>query len=374
MPEFTRFIRPVDVLFFRGNRLFGEAGSFGESHMPPPPSVAAGALRSALMAERGIDPAEFAAGRIDDPDLGRVDAPGTFRLLEWHLARHDGRRVTALHRPPADLVVKRDDQGELRIERMQPTPPPAGVYSSSATDRLAVLPETARGKPAGGYWLDEAGWAAVLAGKVPAPENLVEQGDLWREDVRTGVGLDPATRGVEEGKLFASQAIAPAQDGDKPTGFVARVRAGDWPAALDLRLGGDGRAAVAEASDWQPPRPDLDAIAREGRARLILTSPGLFPEGWRPGQDGTIEAEGLRARITCAAVSRAETISGFDLAHRRPKPAQRVAPTGSVYWLDDLQASPEALGAWLDAGLWPRDNPDPARRAEGYNRFTLARL
>lgn len=372
MPDNALFIHPVDVLFFRGNRTFGEAGSFGESHMPPPPSVAAGALRSALLVARGIDPAAFAAGKADDPDLGDVDAPGPFTLLDWQLARHDGKTAEALHRPPADLVIKRDDAGDLRIERMQSTPAPAGIASSAATEQLAVLPEVTRGKPVGGYWLNEAGWAAVLGGSTPEPAHLVSTDSLWQNDIRTGVGLHPETRRADDGKLFTTQAIAPVQNGSVQTGFIARVRAGDWPGQLPLRLGGDGRAAIAEPDDWQPSQPDLDAIAREGRGRMILTSPGLFPGGWLPGREGMVEANGLRARITCAAVPRAETISGYDLARRQPKSAQRVAPAGSVYWLEDIEASPAALAEWIDAGLWFGE-ADDARRAEGFNRFTLAR-
>ena len=33
------FIEPLDVLFLRGNQLFGEPGSYGEALMPPWPSV-----------------------------------------------------------------------------------------------------------------------------------------------------------------------------------------------------------------------------------------------------------------------------------------------------------------------------------------------
>ena len=37
------FIEPLDVLYLRGNKLFGDPGSYGESMIPPWPSVAAGA-------------------------------------------------------------------------------------------------------------------------------------------------------------------------------------------------------------------------------------------------------------------------------------------------------------------------------------------
>ena len=49
----SRFIEPLDVLFLRGNQLFGEPGSYGEALMPPWPSVAAGALRTRILADDG---------------------------------------------------------------------------------------------------------------------------------------------------------------------------------------------------------------------------------------------------------------------------------------------------------------------------------
>ncbi|MCG5502081.1 type III-B CRISPR module-associated Cmr3 family protein [Ectothiorhodospira lacustris] len=373
MPDIALFIRPLDVLSFRGNRIFGEAGSYGVSQMPPQPSVAAGALRSALMVSRGIDPHAFAEGRLEDPDLGHRDAPGRFRLTHWQLARHDGLRISPLYRPPSDLVAKRDDEGGLRIERVRPRTRGAGISCSGATPDLAVLPESSRGKPVSGYWLDEQGWSDYLAGQTPAPAHWIPGSELWQTEIRTGVGLEPVRRCADDGKLFTTQAISLMRGNDSTIGFLARVHTADCPARITLRLGGDGHAAEAETVEWQPAQGDLQAMAQAGHARLILTTPGLFTEGWTPGDGaGVIRAPGIRGRITCAAVPRAEIISGYDLALRRPKSARRVAPVGSVYWVAFDEVSPQALADWLDAGLWSTDSLDRHRRAEGYNRFTLA--
>jgi len=80
----------------------------------------------------------------------------------------------------------------------------------------------------------------------------------------------------------------------------------------------------------------------------------------------------VRGRLVSAAVPRAQTVSGWDLAAWQPKPAQRAAPSGSVYWLDQLEATPEALGKLVAAGLWHEPCADPQRRAEGFNRFSFA--
>jgi CRISPR-associated protein Cmr3 len=116
-----RFLEPLDVLFLRGNRLFGDPGSFGESLVPPWPSVAAGALRSQILAQDGTDLAGFAAGREAHPDLGTPDRPGPFTVTAFHLARRgeDGS-VEAIYAAPADLVVAHNDDGTLSVRRLSP--------------------------------------------------------------------------------------------------------------------------------------------------------------------------------------------------------------------------------------------------------------
>ncbi len=60
------FFEPLDVLFLRGNKLFGDPGSFGESLVPPWPSVAAGALRTRMLVDASVDLAAFTCQVPDD--------------------------------------------------------------------------------------------------------------------------------------------------------------------------------------------------------------------------------------------------------------------------------------------------------------------
>lgn len=158
-------------------------------------------------------------------------------------------------------------------------------------------------------------------------------------------------------------------------GFLAAVSGAIPPQAGTVRLGGDGRAAAIRPATASLPETDFDAMARAGKCRLILASPGLFSEGWKlsgTNADGTFHLGEVRGRVACAAVPRAEVVSGWDLARGQPKAAQRAAPTGSVYWLDDLQATPEALRKLAEQGLWSDPCEDASRQAEGFNRVWLA--
>jgi CRISPR-associated protein Cmr3 len=380
----TCFIEPLDVLFMRGNKLFGDPGSYGESLVPPWPSVAAGALRSRMLADAGVDLAAFANGQVDHPSLGTPKQPGTFAVTAFHLARRraDGG-VEPLFAPPADLVLSRDDVDAIQVRSLTPTPLSGGeglkgrasISCSAPLPLLPVLAETQRSKPESGYWLTEAGWRNYLAGKTPAPDQWVISSELWAIDPRVGVGLDAATRRAADGKLFSVQAVAMHPG----VGFLAGVSGAEPPKTGAIRLGGDGRAAALRSAGMELPEPDYSALAAAKRCRLVLTTPGLFQTGWLPTgvtQDAEgayrFALQGVKARLVCAAVPRAEVVSGWDLALWQPKPALRAAPTGAVYWLNELEATEDALRKLAIKGLWDDSCHDPQRRAEGFNRFTFA--
>ena len=390
------FLEPLDVLFLRGNKLFGDPGSFGESLVPPWPSVIAGALRSRMLADdKWVDVAAFARGESPHPALGTPEKPGPFTVTAFHLARKksDGA-VELLIALPADLVVFEDDAGHSVVRALAPTVAAAGLQSSASCPALPVLADPKRSKSVPGYWLTESGWKKYLAGGVPETSDLVTSSALWAIDHRVGVGLDSSTRRAADGRLFSVQAVAMTKQrhrigadrrtgrpllADYDVGFLASVSGAEPPGHGTVRLGGDGRAAAVSAAAHTLPTPDYSAIATASRCRLVLTTPGIFEAGWLPTGvsqtaegDYRFELQGVRARLVCAAVPRFEVASGWDLAKWQPKPAQRTAPAGGVYWMEELEATPEALHKLAERGLWNDPCEDDARRAEGFNRFTLA--
>ena len=373
----TLFLEPLDALILRGNKLFGDAGSYGESMLPPWPSVAAGAIRSRILADSKIDLSAFARSAIEHPELGTPSDPKGFVLRAFHLARRkNGHKDDGIERfmvPPADVSIVEDASGIPAARRAIPTAVASGLHSSNVLPLHPVLAETTRSKSVSGYWLTQSGFANYLNGQLLQAEHLVKSSELWGMDERIGVGLSAATRSVETGKLFTTQAIAFKPD----VGFAAEVTGATPPESGLLRFGGDGRAVAVHKVQPAPITPDIGRIAQSGRLKLVLASPGLFTHGWLPngvgqhGQDYRFDLHGVRGRLVCAAVPRAEVISGWDLAQWQPKPAQRVAPTGSVYWLDEVEATPEALGKLAEQGLWSERCEDALRRAEGFNRLWL---
>lgn len=370
-----RFIQPVDTLSLRGNKLFGAAGDFGESGFPPRPSVLAGALRSLLLAQAGPQIDSFAQGRrLQDTELDRIlgtpVAPGDFVLRGvFPACRGADGQVDLLWPLPSDLLVF--DSGET-VRALEPQSLPQDIQASTPEElpQLAILRQPEAAKPEGGWLLNQAGMAAYLAGLPIKPEHLVKQSSLWAREPRVGIGLSRASRTAEDGKLFTVEHTAPRQPEHNGLAVglaVAVDGAGDrLPSGGFLRLGGDGRAAALTTMPVPAWPSHLDTIRRTGRFKLVLTTPGLFAEGWRP----TLP-DGLAARLVCAATPRFEVISGWDLAAWAPKAAERAVPTGAVYWFEDFAGDPGKLAEWVAGGLWLHDS-DRVRRAEGFNNALLA--
>jgi len=80
-------------------------------------------------------------------------------------------------------------------------------------------------------------------------------------------------------------------------------------------------APLVDPLDWPAPQLGIP------RARVVLLTAAWFADGAAP--------EALAgARVAAAAVGRPVVVSGWDLAAGGPKVARRLAPAGSVYWVE----------------------------------------
>ncbi len=392
----TYYVCPTDTLFVRGNLAFGDSGEHGASLMPPPPSLFAGAFRSALL---GRDAAQLTAfldhGQCTDARLaqclGTPREPGSFRISWLSLAGDTSTTKTATATPeaitplPADLLLM-----DNAFVTLAPRPPMAGVQSAGDLPLRATLLSAKQEKPQGGTFLRGNGLAQHLHGQQPKKSDSVDSKYLFQRDPRLGIGLNTDSRTAEEGQIYTTEGFAfSPQSGsaDKgnatpftSTGFLVGIEgvADLLPDTGLLRLGGDGRSAHYRKVAFKAPTvANLPGASK--RFRLVLQTPALFSQGWFPDgvtqQDGIyhLQGDGFTARLACAALGRREVVSGWDLYQWAPKPTQAAAPAGSVYWFDAFEGDAGKLAAWVARGLWPDDlNPmQQARRAEGYNRALL---
>jgi CRISPR-associated protein Cmr3 len=118
---------------------------------------------------------------------------------------------------------------------------------------------------------------------------------------------------------------------------------------------------------WNCPVEIIDALRRKPeRLRLILATPAIFAEGWRPGwlqpineclvgkPPSDIGKPGPQLKLVGAVVGRWRPISGWSLeaGKRGIKPLRRLAPAGSVFFFDVIDGSNPADWAaahWLSS-------------------------
>ncbi len=358
------FIKPLDVLYLRGNRLFGAGGDDAGAQMPPWPSVAAGAIRSRMLVDAGADLHGFVQGEATLPEqlaasLGTPKEPGAFRLTRFTLAcRGRDGAIEPLLPLPADWLAFGEGDA-LELTRLRPAPLPQGVKAGLETPQVPRMRAEKPGKPVSGIWMTAEGISRWLRDAPLDASDIVVANALWKTDPRLGIAMEPNRRTADEGRIYTTDAVALA-DG---IGFLAEVTGADglMPENGLLRFGGDGRGASVSPASVEWPEPDWGEIERTGRFRLLLTSPGIFPDGWRPSLVG--------ARLAAAAVNRAEVVSGWDVASHAPKPAERCAPTGSVWWFEGFDGDIGALKALAREGI---SCEDKTRYAEGWNHCVVA--
>lgn len=369
MSEFICF-DPLDVLYLRGNRLFG-GGVHGHAQMPPWPSLFAGALASRALAD---------AGRIQEvtrnPD--RTDAVLAQVLGEnWGITSLGLLRGSHTFFPvPADLVIfgSKGNRSLCRVVPRQFVQSFPGVAASNELPFFPVLDNPLREKPETGFWLSEQGLARHLEGELPSSESLVLESELWKIEARLGIALDRETRTAAEGALYTTDAVALGEG----VRFLIGVSGSNLPKEGLVRLGGDGRGARIS-----PPEETVSKSVRDlGRPkagwtafRMILATPGIFPNGWLPpGVDlksHVLRLDGFAAKLMAANFQRPQVISGWDLAQHAPKPARKVVPAGSVYWFRVTEGDTAALESLWERTLFHLCEESPetaARRREGFNR------
>lgn len=123
-------------------------------------------------------------------------------------------------------------------------------------------------------------------------------------------------------------------------------------------LGGERRLAIFiqdKEVDWNIPEHLQQALAGAKWIRMVIITPALFSDGWRPGwldengEGDTPQAKGLRLRLRGATVTRWAPVSGWDLQAHGPKRTRRMVPAGSVYFFEVLSGDPGAYAGetWL---------------------------
>ncbi len=331
----TWIIEPRDSLVLRDGRLAADGVPMRCLPFPWPSSLAGLARTRAGLASDGtfrLTREEALAIEVRGPwlcELGDDDAP-----------------TRTLFPAPRDCVwfgspTGPSSAGPRRRYRLAPAESPSGL--SNLPDGLEVLQprlDLPDGKPARGprFWsfAEMSAWLAnptdyILFQKPPGMPGLtVEE--------RTHVAIQWSSGTAEDGQLFSVEGLRftwrPEQTG--PVRRFALVLGCDDERLAKpdpALLGGEARLSSftpGAAAAWPALPENLTPSSR--RLRVVLVTPGIFANGFVPAGKAF-----AGARLVAAAVDRPQHISGWDFTKPRggaPKKSRRMAPAGSVYWLE----------------------------------------
>ncbi len=380
------FIEPRDPLIVRDGRPFGaDPGARARSLGFPLPSTTTGGLRNrAGLADSGA----FDPERIAEVLQIAVRGPLLAALNQ------EGELATWLPTAPADaLLLPGPGDGEARVIHLAPLKLPQGAaYSPPAgAEGLALVgpSRTVNEKPLPRpprfwHWPQFEQWLTTPQQLAAAPVSMADLGVAGPvAETRTHVSIQAETRTAEDGRLFQTSGLEfTATDQTRlALGIESDAALPRFDKGGVVPLGGERRLMA-----WRPNPQAFPActpalrelIVAKRSCRVILLTPAHFTAGYRPSWLLGSHA-GVQAELVAALVQRPQVISGWDMRERRPKPTRRLAPAGSVFFVQlpgADRADDAAIEAWIDA-IWMQnisdDHPgDPERdRRDGFGLAVL---
>ncbi len=196
-------------------------------------------------------------------------------------------------------------------------------------------------------------------------------------DRRTHVKIDAQTGAAEEQKLFSTSGLA----FDEKVLMAVRIEAeGDCAKALAgldeyHPLGGERRLLHWARDDtgagvWSCPDSVKEGLKESTGVRMILASPAIFSNGWRPGWlsdelRGQPPGSTAQLRLAAAIIHPWQPVSGWSIERGRegPKEVKRLVPSGSVYFFTIERGDPKEVAE----RLWLRSVCDDAQdRRDGF--------
>ncbi len=306
MAEWFAYL-PADTIFIRGAEPMLRGESHGASTVfPPPPSTIEGALRTAVLAEKGVHPLDYNGGRAPQEVYDCIGKPGSESPFSvWGpLFMKDGKLVI-----PCPYTWNIAKEAKVGGNTKKPGDPVAVVQAKRLKNTLCIGKNTeywVKGsvmemKSAGGNWI----YAESLNSN-SASCRLIPPADLYRSEIRTGIALDGRKRTAREGYLYSLTHVR-LNPGVKLVFGVDRKL--PLPDRGILRLGGEQRFGGLER---------ISALEiREGSSGLYMSL--ALIEGRADNGDAVV------------ASGRPVYIGGWDMSAGFHKPMRGYYPAGTVF-------------------------------------------
>lgn len=376
-------IEPRDPLIVRDGKPFGPNPGARATTLPFPfPSTIVGTLRT----KAGLDQ----HGQFDRTQIATVLAKTLHGPLLVELDPDADAIAGWLLPAPADaLLLKHDDKDQVR--RLWLAPRSGSAITNMPSGLVPVAPATAAQEKvspdAPRFWhCDElCNWLGTPADN-DRPLDLLGIRGL-EINTRMHVSIQPDQQTAVEGALFQTSGLEftwrDRKNARRDLFEIKRLALAAWFGGSTpyfaggfAPLGGERRLMRwqrleqdAQPFDGQQREALFAQIAQDRRCRVLLLTPAHFSDGYRPPLTWT--RGGVAATLKAACVPRMQTVSGWDLAHRnengrygRPKPTRRLAPAGSVYFVEFPAGA--NIRAWLDATWMQNVSDDEQSCRDGF--------
>lgn len=305
-------LTPLDTLFFRGNEPMEAGQATAAPLFPPPVTVIQGALRTALLRERGISFSDYkqstAPGNVIEL-IGRCGEEAPFAVTALLLKRNG-----ILYSPaPANWFIDSDTKPESAKDYVGKQVITAtstiadatemGIVSSSGPLSLVVARKDAI--PLAGLWVNVALFSqeSVTFGQ----NDLLTASELFGFENRIGIGID-SRRKVIEGRLYSANHIR-LHDG--VTILVA----------TDINMGLAGSGLLT-----------LGGEQRTCRYELVTVNPVFKAAAAQKGYVCLAPLAATQENLTATvAAHKPSMTAGWDLSKGFHKPSATWFPAGSVF-------------------------------------------
>lgn len=365
MPRDLWLIQPFNSLVVADGRPFeNQPGARAKSLSFPPPSVTAGGFRTRAGVKANYNFKQLTNDQHQDLVAMQVRGPILLKesldlLIPFvaipadALIRQDGSNVTCYRLQPLDPTYFPSKQTDLnQLDPKRPDQPSFALVGSQQVTKGKAPANLPR------FW----NWDGLFLPWLINPhihefslEQQVADGQMLdlERDTRTHVGIKASTQVAEDGQLFQTQGL-------NFHTLAASYSLGLWSETpIDSAVASLG--AERRLINWRQPTIPvsphftnihpaiLNDIKQAKRCRIVLLTPAIWDAGFYPNTLPTFELP-ITATIKAVVNPRPEYVSGWDLQAQKPKATRRLAPAGTVLFVE-LDGNEDAIEQWAHQ-LW----------------------
>ena len=384
----TWIIEPHDPLIFRDGRPFGpNPGARAKTLSFPFPSTITGGVRTRAGLVNGV----FEMSDENIKAVKEINVRGPL-LVQLSITNNIPDIEDWIIPAPADALLfeQLQQENQIEIKQLVPILPP----SNSLTDFDLKNPKKlwpigleqpdnrkqAKDIPKFWNWNVFQSWLlnpTDLSQQTTETKQLGHNGPSHEQ--RLHVSIDPETGTARDGMLFETSGLefAHGKQIHKTKRLALAVEVDEDGLGKKIEpglthLGGERRVVSWRKSDkaFPPCLTELeDAIVKTGACRMLLLTPAYFSKGYLPTQLEQIN-DGVTPELKAVAIQRPQIVSGWDLEKREPKPTRRLAPTGTVLFLE-LKGEENKIRQWVRNTWMHCIGDDPQLCSDGFGLAVL---